>query len=84
MVQVPTVTKVNTPPLVIVHTPGVDEVNVGIKPESDVATSVGDVPKFCAPGFVKVMDWLAAGVTPFDAADAAPAPAELFAVTVKV
>ena len=84
MVQVPTVTKLNKPPLVMVQTLGVDEVKVGAKPQSDVAVKVGEVPKFCDPGLVKVMDWLAAGVTLFDAADAAPVPAELFAVTVKV
>ena len=84
MVQVPTVTNVNAPPVVIVHTPVVDEVNVGVRPESDVAVNVGVVPKFCAPGLLKVMVCVAAGVMELDAEEADPVPAELSAVTVKV
>ena len=68
----------------MVQTPVVDEVNVGVSPESDVAVSVGVVPKFCAPGLLKVMVCGDAGVIELDAADAAPVPAELVAVTVKV
>ena len=84
MVQVPTSAKLNTPPLVIVHTPVVPEVKVGVRPEVALAVSVGVVPKFCAPGLAKVMVWLAFGVTLFDAPEADPVPAELVAVTVKV
>ena len=49
-----------------------------------IADSVGVVPKVCVPGLLKVMVWLALGVTLIDAADAGPVPAELVAVTVKV
>jgi hypothetical protein len=85
IVQVPAVTKVKAPPVVIVQTAGVDEVKVGVKPVASVdAVSVGEVPKFCAPGFAKVMVWIAAGVIELDAADAGLVPAELSAVTVKV
>ena len=84
MVQVPVVTKVSAPPLVMVHTPVVPDVKVGVRPEVAVALRVGEVPKFCAPGLLKVMVWLAAGVTLLEAAEALPVPAELVAVTVKV
>ena len=84
MVQVPTSAKVNTPPLVIVHTPVVLEVKLTLRPESELADSVGEVPKFCAPRAANVMVWLAAGVTLFDAADAAPVPTAVVAATVKV
>lgn len=84
IVQVPAVTKVRVPPVVIVQTPVVDDVNVGVKPELAVAVSVGAVPKFCAPGLPKVIVWEAAGVTELDAADAEPVPVELVAVTVKL
>jgi hypothetical protein len=84
MVQEPAVTKLKAPPLVIVHTPVVPEVNVTVRPEVELALSVGVVPRACAPGLLKVMIWLALGVTLVDAADAAPVPAELVAVTVKV
>ena len=84
MVQVPAVTKVRTPPLVIVHTPVVLEVKLTIRPESELADSVGEVPKFCAPGLEKVMVWIAAGVMLLDATEAGPMPAGLVAVTVKV
>ena len=69
---------------VMVHTVGVDEVNVGMSPESEVAVSVGAVPKFCAPGLLKVMVWIALGVTALEDSDAGPVPALLSAVTVKV
>ena len=84
MVQLPAVTNVKAPPLVMVQTAVVDEVKVGVNPESDVAVRVGLVPKFCAPGLVKVIVWMAAGVIELLAADAGPVPAALFAVTVKV
>jgi hypothetical protein len=84
MVQVPVVTKVNAPPEVMVHTPVVLEVKLTVRLEVDVALRVGVVPKFCAPGLVKVMVWLATGVTEFEADEALPVPALLVAVTVKV
>jgi hypothetical protein len=84
IVQVPAVTKAKAPPLVIVQTPVVEDVNVGVKLESEVALSVGVVPKFCAPGLEKVIVCGAIGVTELDAAEAEPVPAELVAVTEKV
>lgn len=86
MVQVPALTKVRVPPLVTVHTPGVMEVKVTLypTPAEELAVNVGVVPKVCAPGVLKVMVCGAAGVALLDAADAAPVPAELAAVTVKV
>ena len=84
MVQVPADTVVNAPPLVTVQTPVVLEENVTARPEVAVAVSVGEVPKFCVPGLLKVMVWLAAGVALLEAAEAAPVPAELVAVTVNV
>jgi len=84
MVQVPPVTKVSAPPLVMVHTPVVLDVKVGVRPEDAVALRVGEVPKVCAPGLLKVMVWFALGVTLLEAAEALPVPAELVAVTVKV
>ena len=84
IVQVPAVTKVSAPPVVMVHTPGVEDVNTGVNPESEVAVSVGVVPKFCAPGVAKVIVCAAAGVIELDATDAGPVPATLSAVTVNV
>jgi len=84
MVQLPAVTNVSAPPLVIVHTPVVDEVNATARPDVAEADSVGVVPKFWLPGLAKVMDCMALGVTELDAEDAGPVPAELSAVTVKV
>jgi hypothetical protein len=84
MVQVPAVTKVKAPPLVMVHTPVVLEVKLTVRPELAVAVRVGLVPKFCAPGLAKVMVCDPLGVTLLDAADADPVPAELVAVTVKL
>ena len=83
MVQLPVVTKLKAPPLVIVHTPVVDELKLGVKLELAVALSVGVVPKFCAPGLLKVMVCAALGVIALEAPEAAPTPAELAAVTVK-
>ena len=84
MVQLPTVTKVSAPIPVMVHTPGVAEVNTGVRPESEVALSVGMVPKFCGPGATKVIVCDAAGVIELEAADAKPVPAKLVAATLKV
>lgn len=84
MVQLPLVIKVSAPPLVTVHTAVVLEVKLTGSPELAVAVSVGVVPKFCAPGLAKVIVCVASGVVLFDAADGAPVPAELVAVTVKV
>ena len=84
MEQVPVVTNVSAPALVIVHTPVVEDVNDTAKDEVEVAVKVGVVPKFCAPGFAKVMVCDALGVTEFEAADAVLVPALLVAVTVKV
>lgn len=56
MVQVPVVTKVNTPPAVIVHTPVVDELNVGERPDDAEADSCGFVANVLGPGLAKVMD----------------------------
>ncbi len=84
MVQVPALRKVSAPPAVMVHTAVVDEVKVGDSPESEVALSVCVVPKVCVPGLAKVMVWAALGVMLLDTADAAPVPALLSAVTVKV
>src|SRR5687768_6901762 len=44
MVQLPAVTKVSVPPDVIVQTPVVDELNVGVRPEVALAVNVGAVP----------------------------------------
>jgi hypothetical protein len=84
MVQVPAVTKVSAPPLVIVHTPVVLELKVTARPELAVAVNVGDVPKFCVPGLLKVIVCAALGVTLLDAVEAGPVPTELVAVTVNV
>jgi hypothetical protein len=84
IVQVPVVTKAKVPPLVMVHTPAVDEVNTGAKPESDVAVRVGVAPKLWLPGFAKVIVCAAIGVTLFDALEAEPVPTELVAVTLKL
>ena len=82
--QVPSVTNASTPPLVIVHTPEVDDVNATVKAELDVAVSVGVVPKLFVPGSAKVIDCEPKPVTDPVAPDALPAPALLVAVTVKV
>ena len=47
--------KASNPPLVIVQTPVVDDVNETVKLESDVALNVGVVPKLFVPGFAKVI-----------------------------
>jgi hypothetical protein len=84
IVQVPVVIKLKAPTLVIVHTPVVDEVNVGVKLELAVALSVGVVPKLCAPGLAKVIVCAAIGVTLLEAAEAELVPAELVAITLKL
>lgn len=84
MVQVPALRKVSAPPLVIVQTLVVEEEKITVKLESAVAVSVGEVPKFCAPGLTKVIVCAAFGVTAFEAAEAELVPAEFVAVTVKV
>ena len=86
IVQLPAVTKVSAPPLVMVQTPGVDDVKVGARLEvaEAVDEKLGVVPKFCAPGFGKVMVWLPLGVAELDAPDAVLVPMPLVAVTVKV
>lgn len=84
IVQLPAVTNVSAPPVEIVHTVGVAEVNTGVKPESEAAVSVGVVPKFWAPGLTKVIVCVALGVIELEATDAGPVPATLSAVTVKV
>ncbi len=76
-------TKLKSPPVVIVHTPVVLELKVTVPPGA-LALSVGVVPKFCAPGLAKVMVCAALGVTLADAVDAELVPALLVAVTVKV
>jgi hypothetical protein len=60
------------------------EVKLTLRPEFELADSVGEVPKFWAPGLLKAMVCRALGVTLFEAAEADPVPAELVAVTVKV
>jgi hypothetical protein len=84
MVQLPVVIKVNSPPLVIVHTPVVDEVKLGVKLELALAVNVGVVPKLWLPGLLKVMVCAAIGVTLLDALEAEPVPAEFVAVTLKL
>jgi hypothetical protein len=84
MVQVPVVTKLKVPPLVIVHTPVVDEVKLGVKLELALAVNVGAVPKLCAPGLAKLIVCDPIGVTLLEALDTALAPAELVAVTLKL
>ena len=84
IVQVPAATNVRRPPLVIVHTPEVDDVKATVKAELDVAVSVGVVPKLFVPGFANEINCEPIGVVDPDDADALPVPALLVAVTVKV
>ncbi|MNN06887.1 hypothetical protein D3C81_1196950 [compost metagenome] len=77
MVQVPMVRKCAAPVEVMLHTDGVLELNVGVRPESTVAVKVGVVPKSCARGLSKVMVCLALGVVMLDEADDGPVPATL-------
>ena len=55
MVQVPALINVSAPPLVIVQTPVVEDVNDTANDEVEVAVKVGVVPKFCEPGLENVM-----------------------------
>jgi hypothetical protein len=84
MAHVPTVTNASTPPLVIVQTPDVDDVNETVRLESAVALNVGVVPKLFVPGSANVIDWESFGVTLDDATEALPVPTLFVAVTVKV
>jgi hypothetical protein len=85
MVQLPAVRKVSCPPVVTVHTAMVLELKLTGRLEGlACAVSVGVVPKFCAPGLLKAIVCASCAVVLFDAADGAPVPAELVAVTVKV
>jgi hypothetical protein len=84
MAHVPTVTNASTPPLVIVQTPDVDDVNETVRLESAVALNVGVVPKLFVPGSANVINWESFGVTPDDATEAADGPTLFVAVTVKV
>jgi hypothetical protein len=59
IVQVPLVINVRDPLLVMVQTPAVEELNVGVKLELALADNVGVVPKFWVPGLGKVMVWVA-------------------------
>jgi hypothetical protein len=84
MLQVPVDTNASTPPPLIVHTPLVDDVSVTVSAESDVAVSVGVVPKFLVPGFANVIACTAIGVTDADATDAVDVPPVFEAVAVNV
>jgi hypothetical protein len=65
-----------------VQTPVVDDVSVTVSAESDVAVSVGVVPKFLVPGFANVIACTAIGVADVDATDAADVPPVFEAVAV--
>ncbi len=80
----PAVTNVSVPPEVMVHTPVVVDVNETVRPEVEVALSVGVVPKFCEPGLLNVIVCGALGVTELEALDAGPVPFAFVAVTVNV
>ena len=84
IVQVPLVMNASDPPLVIVHTPEVNDVKATVKLESEVADNVGVVPKFCVTGFANVIHCESKGVVELVDADALLVPALLVAVTVKV
>ena len=84
MLQVPADTNARTPPPLIVHTPVVDDVNVTVSARSEVAVSVGVVPKFLVPGFANVITCTAIGVADADATDAADVPPVFEAVAVNV
>ena len=82
IVQFPALTNASKPPVVIVQTPGVAELNATVSVA--VAVSVGVVPNTCGPGLLNVIVCGAFGVTEFEAADAAPVPTLFVAVTVNV
>lgn len=84
MLALPALRNVTTFPLTV-HTSGVLLVKVTVSPEVESASSIGLVPKFCAPGLVNVIVCVDFGVTLFDAADEELVSASLFvAVTVNV
>ena len=68
--------------MVMVATSVFPLVKVTVSPESEVAVSVGLVPKICAPGLLNVIVCAALGVTLFDAADAEPVSAALFVAVI--
>ena len=68
----------------MLHTPVVDEVNVGVKLELALAVKVGLVPKLWLPGLAKVIVCDPIGVTLFDALELPLTPALFVAVTLKV
>ena len=84
IVHVPADTNASTPPLVIVHTPEVVDVNETVRLESEVALNVGVVPKICVTGFANVIDCESFGVTLNEATDAPDGPTLFVAVTVNV
>ena len=85
MVQVPARRKVSVPPVVMVQTDVVDDVNATGRPEVAEAVSVGDVPKLWVPGLVKAMLWEpAVGVMLADAVLGEDVPTPFVAVTVNV
>jgi hypothetical protein len=55
MMHAPAVTNVIAPPPVIVQTPVVAEAKATLSPDDAIADRVGVVPKFWAPGLVKVI-----------------------------
>ena len=82
--HVPAATKASSPPIVIVHTLEVDDVNATVRLELEAALNVGVVPKFFAPGSVNVIDCESFGITLDDATEAPDGPTLFVAVTVKV
>ena len=69
---------------VMVQTKGVVAVNVTVRPDDDVAESVGVVPIAWLPGSANVIVCPLRGVTPVEAVLALDVPAAFVAVTVKV
>jgi hypothetical protein len=76
IVQVPAVTNERRPPDVMVQTPVVLELNVGVRLEVATAVKFGVVPKFWAPGLLKVIVCgdVAIGVTEFEEDEFGPVP----------
>lgn len=70
--------------MVIVQTPVVDDVKVGVRLDVAVAVSVGELPKVWELGLAKVMVCVPLGVAELDAPEAEPVPIALVAVTVAV
>lgn len=71
IVHVPLVKKVNAPPVVIVHTLGVNELKTTDTGLAAEATSVGLVPKVWSDGCVKVITWEACPTVKFSRTSAA-------------